>query len=54
MRCLQAKHTNTDVTTAKHLQHLRKLAKRLIHVSDKDYFMLHKLLCGFIIVHNKR
>ena len=29
-----------------------ELANRLFHVLGKDYFMLHKILCGFIIAHS--
>ena len=27
-----------------------ELASRLFHVLGKDYFMLHKMLCGFITI----
>jgi len=28
------------------------LANRIFHALGKDYFMLHKILCGFITVHS--
>ena len=51
MRCLQAKpykytcySCQAAVTCV--------LANRLFHVLGKDYFMLHKILCGFITAHS--
>ena len=51
MRCLQAKpykytcySCQAAVTCV--------LANRLLHVLGKDYFMLHKILCGFITAHS--
>ena len=51
MRCLQAKpykytcySCQAAVTCV--------LANRTFHVLGKDYFMLHKILCGFITAHS--
>ena len=51
MHCLQAKPyeytcyaSQTAVTCV--------LANRLFHVLGKDYFMLHKILCGFKTAHS--
>ena len=51
MRCLQAKpykytcySCQAAVTCV--------LANRLFHVLGKDYFMLHKIICGFITAHS--
>ena len=51
MRCLQAKpykytcySCQAAVTCV--------LANRIFHVLGKDYFMLHKILCGFITAHS--
>jgi len=51
MRCLQAKpykytcySCQAAVTCV--------LTNRIFHVLGKDYFMLHKILCGFITAHS--
>ena len=48
MRCLQAKPYKYQCSSCQAVV----TANRLFHVLDKDYFMLHKILCGFITVHS--
>ena len=51
MRCLQAKPYKYTCYSCQAAV-TSELANRLLHVLGKDYFMLHKILCGFITVHS--
>ena len=50
MHCLQAKPYKYTCYSC--LAVTSELANRLLHVLVKDYFMLHKILCGFITAHS--
>ena len=51
MRCLQAKpYKYTCYSCQAAVTY--ELANRLLHVLGKDYFMLHKILHGFITAHS--
>ena len=51
MRCLQAKPYKYTCYSCQAAV-TSELANRLLHVLGKDYFMLHKILCGFITAHS--
>ena len=51
MRCLQAKPYKYQCSSCQAAV-TSELDNRLIHVLGKDYFMLHKILCGFITAHS--
>ena len=51
MRCLQAKPYKYRCSSCQAAV-TSELANRLFHVLGKDYFMLHKILCGFITAHS--
>ena len=51
MRCLQAKPYKYTCYSCQ-AAITSELANRLLHVLGKDYFMLHKILCGFITAHS--
>ena len=54
MRCLQAKpYKYTCYSCQAAVTYV--LANRIFHVAiiGKDYFMLHKILCGFITAHSQ-
>ena len=50
MHCLQAKPYKYTCYSCQAAV-TSELANRLLHVLGKDYFMLHKILCGFITAH---
>ena len=51
MCCLQAKPYKYRCSSCQAAV-TYKLANRLFHLLGKDYFMFHKILCGFITVHS--
>ena len=51
MHCLQAKPYKYRCSSCQAAV-TSELANRLFHVLGKDYFMLHKILYGFITAHS--
>ena len=51
MHCLQAKPYKYTCYSCQ-AAGTSELANRLFHVLGKNYFMLHKILCGFITMHS--